>query len=167
MKIEFKDVIKLMDSFSSSPVFELYLKSGDTELRLKKEEKKEAVPARQVAAQAELPSQVESIPQEETLVEPQMIAKNKKAKNSSSASGPTENITSPLVGTFYRSPSPDSPPFVSEGDVVKKGQSIAIIEAMKIMNHFEAEFDMEIVTIHRGNGDMVEFGSLLFEVRRT
>lgn len=77
-----------------------------------------------------------------------------------------EVITSPIVGTFYRSPSPDSPPFCQEGDVVEKGKNICILEAMKVMNELEAEFSMEIVAFKVNNGDMVEYGTPIVEVRR-
>ena len=77
-----------------------------------------------------------------------------------------EVITSPIVGTFYRSPSPDSPPFCQEGDVVDKGKTICILEAMKVMNELEAEFSMEIVSFRVNNGDMVEYGTPIVEVRR-
>lgn len=77
-----------------------------------------------------------------------------------------EVITSPIVGTFYRSPSPDSPAFCQEGDVVEKGNTICILEAMKVMNELEAEFTMEIVAFKVNNGDMVEYGTPLVEVRR-
>ena len=78
----------------------------------------------------------------------------------------TEVIRAPIVGTFYRSPAPDAPPFVEKGDRVKKGQTLCILEAMKLMNEFQAEFDLEIVAILADNGTMVEFGTPLFEVRR-
>lgn len=84
----------------------------------------------------------------------------------SESSEGVEQITSPIVGTFYRSASPDSPPFVHEGDVVESGQTLCILEAMKVMNELEAEFNMEIVAILAKNGDMVDFGTPLFEVRR-
>ncbi|MDA3950761.1 MAG: acetyl-CoA carboxylase, biotin carboxyl carrier protein [Spirochaeta sp.] len=77
-----------------------------------------------------------------------------------------EVITSPIVGTFYRSPSPDSPPFCQEESVVEKGKPICIIEAMKVMNELEAEFTMEIVAFKLNNGDMVEYGTPIVEVRR-
>lgn len=77
----------------------------------------------------------------------------------------TEIVTAPIVGTFYRSPSPDSPPFVEEGSVVKAGATICIIEAMKVMNELEADFDMEIVNILVENGSMVEYGAPLLEVK--
>ena len=78
----------------------------------------------------------------------------------------TEFIRAPLVGTFYRAPAPDAPPFVEKGDTVKKGKPLCILEAMKLMNEFQAEFDLEIVAILVDNGKMVEFGAPLFEVRR-
>ncbi len=72
---------------------------------------------------------------------------------------------SPMVGTFYSQPSPETPPFVKVGDKVKKGQTICIIEAMKLMNEIESEHDGEIVKVLVGNEDMVEFGQPLFLVK--
>ncbi len=81
------------------------------------------------------------------------------------AAAGNEYIKSPIVGTFYRSASPDTPPFAEIGKKVLKGQKICIIEAMKMMNALEAEFDCEIVKLLVNNGDMVEFDQNLFEVR--
>jgi len=75
-------------------------------------------------------------------------------------------ILSPMVGTFYEAPSPDSPPFVKVGDIVKKGQTLAILEAMKIMNELEADFDCKIVDILVKNGQAVEYDMPLFAVER-
>ena len=77
-----------------------------------------------------------------------------------------ELITSPMVGTFYQAPSPDSPPYVKVGDKVKKGQTLCIIEAMKIMNELEAEFDCEILEILVEDGQPVEFDTPLFKVKK-
>jgi len=77
-----------------------------------------------------------------------------------------ELITSPMVGTFYQAPSPDSPPYVKVGDKVKKGQTLCIIEAMKIMNELEAEFDCEILEVLVEDGQPVEFDTPLFRVKR-
>ncbi len=73
-----------------------------------------------------------------------------------------ETITSPFVGTFYRSPSPDSTSFVEVGSRVKKGQSLCIVEAMKLMNEIECEVEGEIVAILIDNAKPVEFGTPLF-----
>jgi acetyl-CoA carboxylase biotin carboxyl carrier protein len=77
-----------------------------------------------------------------------------------------ETINSPIVGTIYRSPAPDAPPFVEEGKVVKKGDTLCIVEAMKVMNEMVAEFDCEILRILVDSQHFVEFGTPLFEVRR-
>ena len=71
-------------------------------------------------------------------------------------------ITSPIVGTFYRSPSPDADPYVEEGDVVKKGQVLCVVEAMKLMNEIESEVDGRVVKILAESTKPVEFGQPLF-----
>ena len=73
-------------------------------------------------------------------------------------------VTSPFVDTFYRSPSPDSPPFVDVGQKVQKGQTICIVEAMKLMNEIESDFDGKILEIYPSNGQPVEFGEKLFRI---
>lgn len=75
-------------------------------------------------------------------------------------------IVSPMVGTFYASPSPDSAPFVKVGDRVKKGQVIGILEAMKIMNELEAEFDCKIVSVLVSDSQAVEYDMPLFAVEK-
>lgn len=85
------------------------------------------------------------------------------------ASSPTtsgESINSPMVGTFYRCPSPDTPAYVNVGDKVKRGQTLAIIEAMKIMNEIEAEFDCVIKEIIPNDAQPVEYNSPLFIVEK-
>ena len=74
-------------------------------------------------------------------------------------------VTSPLVGTFYAAPSQDLPPYVQVGDKVKKGQVLAIVEAMKLMNEIESDFDGEIAEIYVENGQPVEYGQKLFRIR--
>jgi acetyl-CoA carboxylase biotin carboxyl carrier protein len=75
-------------------------------------------------------------------------------------------ITSPIVATFYSAPSPDAPPFVKPGTKVKVGQTLCILEAMKMMNHLEAEFNCEIIETHVASGDLVEYGQNLFTVKK-
>ncbi|MCL2441394.1 MAG: acetyl-CoA carboxylase biotin carboxyl carrier protein [Treponema sp.] len=82
------------------------------------------------------------------------------------SSGEGEKINSPIVATFYSSPSPDAPSFVKVGSKVKAGQTLCILEAMKMMNHLEAEFDCEIVAVHAKSTDLVEYGQALFTVKR-
>jgi acetyl-CoA carboxylase biotin carboxyl carrier protein len=74
-------------------------------------------------------------------------------------------VKSPIVGTFYRTPDPNAPPFVNVGDRIRVGQVLCIIEAMKLMNEIEAEVAGEIVRIHHENGQPVQYGEPLFTVR--
>jgi acetyl-CoA carboxylase biotin carboxyl carrier protein len=76
-------------------------------------------------------------------------------------------VKSPIVGTFYRSPDPDpeSPSFVEIGSIVKKGQVLCIIEAMKLMNEIDSEYDGEVVSVYVENGQPVQYGERLFAIR--
>jgi acetyl-CoA carboxylase biotin carboxyl carrier protein len=74
------------------------------------------------------------------------------------------SVTSPIVGTFYRAPAPDAPPYVEVGQIVEKGQVFCIVEAMKLMNEIEAEFRCKIVRLCKENAQPVEFGDSLFIV---
>ncbi len=89
---------------------------------------------------------------------------------SSSPAAPIENlfeVKSPMVGSFYASPSPDSAPFVKVGDKVKKGDPLCIIEAMKLMNELPSEVDGEIVDIVVANSDAISFGQVLMKIRKS
>ena len=74
-------------------------------------------------------------------------------------------VKAPLVGTFYRKPSPDSDPFVKVGDIVKKGQVLCIIEAMKMMNEIKSEFDGKVSSIEIEDGQPVEFGQTIIVIQ--
>ena len=75
-------------------------------------------------------------------------------------------ITSPIVGTFYSAPAPDAPAFVKVGDHVKNGETVCILEAMKLMNEIQSEFDCEIEAVLVSNEQKVEYGQPLFRVRK-
>ena len=74
-------------------------------------------------------------------------------------------VTSPIVGTFYRSAEPSAPPFVDVGQRVKKGQTMCIIEAMKLMNEIDSEYEGELVKVYVENGQPVQYGERLFAIR--
>jgi acetyl-CoA carboxylase biotin carboxyl carrier protein len=74
-------------------------------------------------------------------------------------------VRSPMIGTFYAAPAPNEPPFVAPGDMVEAGQTIAIVEAMKIMNEIAADRGGEIIEVVATNGQTVEFGSALVRIR--
>lgn len=77
-----------------------------------------------------------------------------------------EKIVSPIVGTFYRSPGPDKPPYVKEGDIVSDESVVCIVEAMKLMNEIQAEMSGEIVKVYVENGQPVEYGQPLFGIKK-
>ena len=143
--MELKDLYALMEKFEKSGLSELGYKKDGTEISLKKPS---ATPSYGPPAYPTAP---------ETHPAP---------TEAPQAGSGTELIRAPLVGTFYRAPAPDAPPFAEKGDMIKKGKPICILEAMKLMNEFQAEFDLEIVEILVDDGKMVEFGAPLFEVRR-
>src|SRR2546428_461496 len=74
-------------------------------------------------------------------------------------------VKSPIVGTFFRASEPGAPPFVEVGDMVKKGQVLCIIEAMKLMNEIDSEYDGEIVSVYVENGQPVQYGERLFAIK--
>ena len=147
--MELKELYALMERFEKSGLSELLFKQNGDEVCLKK-----GVPA----VSAVIPPSPPAHPAHE--LRPQAVEPPIKS------AADTDVIRAPLVGTFYRAAAPDAPPFVDKGDKVQKGKPLCILEAMKLMNEFQAEFDLEIVAILAENGTMVEFGAPLFEVRR-
>ncbi len=156
-----KTLLALFDRFEKSGVAELkYSESGASfELRRKEAFAVTSVSAAPVAAVAvthqEIPHTASPAPHAPA-----------PAASAGSAAAGNELIKSPIVGTFYRAASPDAPPFSDPGKKILKGQKLCIIEAMKMMNALEAEFDCEIVKILVNNGDLVEFDQPLFEVKK-
>jgi acetyl-CoA carboxylase biotin carboxyl carrier protein len=152
--MELKELYALMERFEKSGLSEIVFKKDGEEVCLKK-----AAPAPVFVPPVYAP-QAPAYPQAQQGDEAH-------PSDAPVRHGPdTEFIRAPLVGTFYRAPAPDAPPFVEKGDTVRKGKPLCILEAMKLMNEFQAEFDLEIVAILADNGNMVEFGAPLFEVRR-
>lgn len=80
--------------------------------------------------------------------------------------GESVDVTSPFVGSFFRAPSPDTPPFVEVGSVVRPGQTLCIIEAMKLMNEIESECAGTVIEIFAQNGKSVEYGQKLFRIKK-
>ena len=142
-----KFVLTLIDKFTAANVGELEFSDGGAKLLLRKNAPGGPAPAGNAAPHDQV-----------------HLGLHGAAKTVESAGG--ELITSHIVGTFYPSPSPDAPPFVRAGSQVKAGDTLCILEAMKMMNHLEAEFDCEILSVKAAGGDLVEFGQGLFEVRR-
>ena len=145
------DILQLMDRFESSSIAELEVSLGSDRLSLKKAAPVSAafslptapaIPAPAAQPAEPFPKMAETVlPEEGTLVK------------------------APLVGTFYRATSPESKPFVSVGDRVSKGQTVCLIEAMKMMNEISAPADGEVVEIIAQNGDIVAFDTPLLRIK--
>jgi acetyl-CoA carboxylase biotin carboxyl carrier protein len=146
--METKEIFDLFERFEKSSLSEIRIKQGDMEVVLKKGVEPSSTSCAPPPVQ--IPGQ--RIQEKHNLLPP------KKSD--------TEVISSPMVGTFYRAPAPDAPAFVEVGSKVKSGDTLCILEAMKLMNELEVEFDCEIVNVMVENAKMVEFGTPLFEVRR-
>lgn len=156
------EIKKLIEIFnSSSQIARLSIKQDNFELKLDKSSASALLAAPAPALPAAHAPQAQALAPK--AVEP---APAQAPESSVGASKGGDFITSPMVGTFYHRPSPDADPYIKVGDVIKKGQTIGIIEAMKIMNEIEAEFDCKILAIETGDGQPVEFGSHLIKVEK-
>lgn len=150
---------KLIKMVEQSDIDSLEVSSWGRKVRILKHSNNSSAPA---AA----PAPVRAVPQpatavvEATVTEPAAAAPE--APKVVVATG--HEVKSPMVGTFYRSPSPDSKPYVEVGDTVKAGQTICIVEAMKLMNEIEADVAGTIAEIKVDNGQPVEYGQELFVI---
>lgn len=151
MELDFNELRELLTVLNQTDIAEFTLKSGDFELVLRKGQSAPPLPALSPPAAAPVappaPAPVAPAPAAPPLANDRLI-----------------DVSSPMVGTFYRAPAPDEPPFVDKGDRVQVGQTVCIIEAMKLMNEIEAEVAGEVVEILVANGDPVEFGQILMRV---
>lgn len=159
MELNFDELRELVSTLNQTDISELILKSADFELTLKKQ-----APVGTVFAEA-APVAIAPAPAVTAPASPPTAPAAAPASPPPSVDTNVIEITSPMVGTFYRAPAPDEPPFVEVGDRVQHGQTVCIIEAMKLMNELEAEVSGEIVEILVENAQPVEFGQPLMRVR--
>lgn len=152
------EITKLIKAVSDNKLTSFELEEGELKLSIKCE--KEAPQIVTVAAPAV--SSEGAVP---VVSAPVMAAPAPAAAPAAEASGSGKVVTSPLVGTFYSSSSPDAEPFVKEGDTVKKGQVLGIIEAMKLMNEIESDYDGVVEAVLVDNEEVVEYGQPLFRIR--
>ena len=152
-------ILDLIDSFDKSTLASIDINQGGDSISLKRMEGG-------VVVSSVVPQQVVATP---------VVAQEVAAPVAEVPSTPVETpksdanvseIKSPIVGTFYRAPSPDAPSYVEVGTSVKKGQPLCILEAMKLMNTLEAECDGVIEEILVQNGDLVEFDQPIFKIRK-
>jgi acetyl-CoA carboxylase biotin carboxyl carrier protein len=154
-----KELKELVEFLIEKDITEFELERGDVKVRIKRGTPEAASPA----------------PAERIIVHPAAPASHVQvpppappAPPAAEPAPPPENlhmVRSPIVGTYYESPSPGSPPFVKPGDMVETGQIICIVEAMKLMNEIEADASGEIVKMLVANGQPIEYGQELFAIR--
>lgn len=148
MKLDLNYVEKVIKIFSENDLSEITLEDAGKVITLKKEK---AVVTQTIASQPAYASPVTS-----------QVVSELKAEAKPEVKG--KPILSPMVGTFYKAPSPDSKPFVQVGDTVATGQVVCIVEAMKLMNEIEAEVSGKVIQILVQDGEPVEYGQVLMYV---
>lgn len=157
--MDYKGIQEIIKTMSNSDLTSLEIETQDIRIAMKKGEVKEYISTNKENITRKDSNSVreeETVPVKEVVVE-----KIEETKIDDSL----VSISSPIVGTFYSAPSPEDNPFVTRGSKVKKGETLCIIEAMKLMNEIEAEENCEIVEILVENEEMVEYGQPLFKVR--
>ena len=157
--MDLKLVKNILTLISESDVDEVSIEEGDFKIKVKKKSESNL---QTVHYQMPVQQQPVSVPQ--SAVQPAAHTATETKPAASTADG--EVVKSPIVGTFYEASSPDADPFVKAGDHVKKGQTLCIVEAMKIMNEIEAEFSGTIQKIVAENGSPVEFDQPLFIIKK-
>ena len=161
--MDLKLVKNLLDLISKSDVNEVSIEEGDFKIKIKKQSE---LPAANL--QYQMPAQPMSSPQSQAQPSQQASAQQEAAGGTESESQPEgEVVKSPIVGTFYEAPSPDSDAFVKVGDKVSAGDTLCIIEAMKIMNEIDAEFSGTVEKIIVNDGQPVEFDQPLFIIKKS
>lgn len=156
-KMDLKDIRELVKILNETEISELNLESDGVKISIKKGGAGSAGQGSDAAsAPAAAPTATIAAPIAAVVVEAPGTAPSKNL----------DYIKSPMVGTFYRSPAPDASPYVEVGDEVKPGQTVCIVEAMKLMNEIESEYSGKIVEILVGNAQPVEFGQPLFAIEK-
>jgi len=165
LKLDHDDLNQLIEKISASDIQEFYLEGEDFKLEIKRN----------------LVNKQQTVQSQASSNEVNQVNENQLAKNDNQPSSPPENvpsvappgssglleITSPMVGTFYRASAPGEDPFVEIGSSISIGQTICILEAMKLMNEIESEFNGVVVEVLVDNGTPVEFGQVLMRVKKS
>lgn len=161
--MEFENLIKLIQTVSDSGLTELKYETDSVKMVLSKKQGRVQVVSGMMTDTGISESGIQQIPASAGVsYQADTEAGNKEVLKTSAAEGHV--VTSPLVGVFYAAPAENAQPFVTVGDRVKKGQILAIVEAMKLMNDIECEFDGSVAEIFVENGQPVEYGQPLFRI---
>jgi acetyl-CoA carboxylase biotin carboxyl carrier protein len=159
--LNFKEILELIDKVADKEISSVEIEQAGTKLKIEGKKTHAAV----IAAYApESSSEMKAIPLPVAIPTEAEKAEAKKKEEEESEAG-LHIITSPIVGTFYRAPNPESESFVNVGDRISKGKVLCIIEAMKLMNEIESDVEGTITKIYPQNGQPVEYGEKLFAVK--
>lgn len=161
--MDLKLVKKLLDLIGESEVDEVSIREGDFKIKVRKNADSASDSSHY---QSQIPQQPSATPQKPDQSSPQPAKEENPAEKKKEAEPTGETLKSPIVGTFYRASSPDSDPFVEVGDKIEKGQTLCIVEAMKIMNEIDAEFSGTIQKILVEDAQPVEFDQPLFIIKK-
>ena len=166
MKLDHEDLNRLIEKISTSDIQEFLLEGEDFKLEIKRNLFDQSQNTQNLASDSLLDRQTISVPK--TIKDSvQIVNEPETPQVDPPGRSDLTDVTSPMVGTFYRAAAPGEAPFVELGSNVKVGQTICILEAMKLMNEIESEFDAEIVEILVENGTPVEFGQVLMRVKQS
>ncbi|HLR76669.1 MAG TPA: acetyl-CoA carboxylase biotin carboxyl carrier protein [Balneolaceae bacterium] len=162
--MDLKQIKQIIDLIADSDVDEVSIEEGEFKIKVKKNVESDTQTQAIPPVQYQMPQQ--QAPQQPAPQTPQSTASggDDAGSEKKEAEVDGETVKSPIVGTFYRSPSPDDPAFVNVGDQVEKGQTLCIIEAMKIMNEIESEFSGEVKKVLVEDAEAVEFEQPLFVI---
>lgn len=163
--MDLKLIKNLLTLIAESDVDEVSIEEGDFKIKVKKQAESEQPSYPQMPLQYQVPGGPAHQPQVSQQPQQSQQAGGAEARDQGEKTEKQPEgqvIKSPIVGTFYRSPSPDDDPFVQVGDQVEKGQTVCIVEAMKIMNEIESEFSGEIKKILVEDAEPVEYDQPLF-----
>jgi acetyl-CoA carboxylase biotin carboxyl carrier protein len=161
LQMDYKQIQELIKTINKSNISELAIKDGDFEISIKQGSTAPMMPMMQAQPMQMPQMQYASQPASGPAASPSSADAVAPAP---AASGKGQIIKSPMIGTFYRSPSPDKGPFVSVGDEVKAGQVLCIIEAMKLFNEIECEVSGRIIRVLAEDTTPVEYDQPLFEI---
>ena len=154
--MDLRKIKKLIEMLQESDLNEIEVKEGEESVRINRKKESVIHTPTPISVGQNLNQSSAPLPQTDSYeIESEQAAED------------LNHITSPMVGTFYRKPSPDKEPFIEVGQTVKKGDTVCIIEAMKMMNQVKSEFDGKVIAINIEDGDPVEFGQELISIEKS
>ena len=155
--MELEKIIELIHTVSESNLTQFTMEEGNLKISMKTDKQTKVIAAPQAAAAVPAAMVTETVQA--------AVPARENAQQTQEEILDGNVVKSPLVGTFYNAPSPAAEPYVKEGDTVKKGQVLAIVEAMKLMNEIESEFDGTVEKVLVSNEEVVEYGQPLFVIK--